>query len=68
MVKRTLRKSKRSSRKQHGGARKTMKKGNEWTGFVTGVFKEMKLKNPDATFKDAMKEASRLKKAGKMKL
>jgi hypothetical protein len=45
-----------------------MKKGNEWTGFVTGVFKEMKLKNPDATFKDAMKEASRLKKAGKMKL
>jgi hypothetical protein len=48
------------SRKMSGGK----KGGNKWNKFVMGVYNEMKRKNPDVAFGDALKEASRLKKKG----
>ncbi len=50
----------RVTRKSGGG-----KKGNKWSTFVKGVYEEGKRKNSNFTFMDALKEASRLKKAGK---
>lgn len=52
-----------------GGKRKTrkMSKGaDEWREGVMRVFKEMKAKDKNASFSDALKEASRRKKAGKL--
>lgn len=49
---------KRGTRKQSGG-------GNAWATEVSSVHKELKQKNPAATLKDAMKEASRRRKAHK---
>ena len=43
--------------------RKTRKVG-KWPQFVKKVYGDMKKKNRSVTFKQAMKEASRLKKAG----
>jgi hypothetical protein len=73
-VKRTARKGTRkatrkglrkATRKNGGGKTVGGKKGgNKWNKFVMGVYNEMKRKNPDVAFGDALKEASRLKKKG----
>jgi len=57
----TRRKNARS-KKQDGG-RKSRKAGS-WPQFVKKTYLDMKKKDKSATFKDAMKEASRRKKAG----
>jgi hypothetical protein len=71
MVKRTRRnntcnltggsKSKRSARHTR---KKTSKGADEWRHGVMRVYKELKSKNPNAKFSDALKEASKRKKAG----
>jgi len=38
-----------------------------WNKFVKNVFHSERKKNPKCTFSDALKKASQLKKAGKMK-
>ena len=55
--------------KTRGGNRKTrkMSKGADaWREGVMRVYKEMKAKNADTKFGDALKEASKRKKAGKL--
>lgn len=49
---------KKETRKQSGG-------GTAWTNLVTATYKELKAKNPNAKLGDAMKEASRRRKAQK---
>lgn len=56
-------------RKTQGGKRKTrkMSKGaDSWREGVMRVYKELKAKNADAKFSDALKEASKRKKAGNL--
>ena len=53
---------KRSTRKMSGGKRKA----SPWNKMVKKVFEEMRRKNKDASFGDALKEASRRKKRGSM--
>ena len=67
---------KKDSRKQQGGrksrrhgrkpARQTRKgnRGGSWPQFVKKTYAEMKKTNKNATFGEAMKEASRRKKRG----
>jgi hypothetical protein len=57
--------ARKTMRRKNGGKRKTAKKGNRWNKFVMGVFNEMRRKDRNASFTDALKEASRLKKMGK---
>ena len=40
---------------------------SDWNKFVKTVFQSERKKNPKCTFSDALKKASQLKKAGKMK-
>ncbi len=49
----------KASRKQSGGA-------NEWTKAVMRVYGEMKRKDSSVSFGDALKEASKRKKAGNL--
>ena len=52
-----------------GGKRKTRKQSkgaSSWVQGVMRVFKELKAKNPAARFRDALKEASKRKKAGNL--
>lgn len=52
-----------------GGKRKTRKQSkgaSSWVQGVMRVFKEMKSKNPATKFRDALKEASKRKKAGNL--
>jgi hypothetical protein len=68
MVRKTMRRNKRSmrnrkNRKSVGGTRKA-KGPMEWSKFVKRTYEEMKSKNANVTFKDAMMEASRRKKNG----
>ena len=56
-------------RKTEGGKRKTrkMSKGaSDWTQKVVKLYKEMKSKDDSVRFGDALKRASKLKKAGKL--
>ena len=66
-VTRKNRKANRKNRNQVGG--KTMKRSKRapsaWNKMVKRVYDMMKRKDKNATFSDALKEASRLKKAGK---
>lgn len=55
--------------KTEGGRRKTrkMSKGaSKWTDQVMKVYKEMKSKDDSVRFGDALKEASKRKKAGNL--
>ena len=61
-TRRATRTARRATRKS-GGA-KAKKGGNKWNKFVMGVYNEMKRKDPEVSFGDALKEASRLKKKG----
>jgi hypothetical protein len=52
-----------------GGKRKTRKQSkgaSTWVQSVMRVFKELKSKNPATKFRDALKEASKRKKAGNL--
>jgi hypothetical protein len=52
-----------------GGKRKTRKQSKgatTWVQSVMKVFKELKAKNPASKFRDALKEASKRKKAGNL--
>ena len=52
-----------------GGKRKTRKQSkgaSSWVQSVMRVFKELKSKNPATKFRDALKEASKRKKSGKL--
>ena len=59
---RKSRRAERKSRKQEGGKRKA----SAWNKAVKRVYEEMKRKDRSASFSDALKEASKLKKAGKL--
>jgi hypothetical protein len=61
MATRRARNSRKASRTMKGGKRKA----SEWNKMVKRVYDEMKRKDRTATFSDALKEASRRKKAGK---
>ena len=57
----------RASRKGGRKAKKTQrggKKMSSWNKTVKRVYEEMKRKDRNATFSDALKEASRRRKAG----
>ena len=60
--------SRRKTQRKQGGKRKmrgTRKSGaKSWPQFVKKCYMDMKRKNPAATFKQAMKEASARKKRG----
>ena len=64
------RKSRRNSRKgTRKASRKTVKsgrKGGDWAAAVKRVYGEMKRKNSTVTLGQAMKEASRRRKAGNL--
>ncbi len=53
---------KNRSRKQEGGKRK----GNAWTRKVTDLYRKMKKEDPSTRFTDALKRASKMKKAGQL--
>ena len=59
---------KRRMTKRKGHSRRHTHKGNRgassWPQFVKKTYEDMKRSDKGATFKDAMKEASRRKKAG----
>lgn len=59
---RKSRKAERKSRKQEGGKRAP----SAWNKSVKRVYEEMKRKDRTSTFSDALKEASRRKKAGNL--
>jgi len=50
-----------SSRKTQGGGKR---KASPWNKFVGRVYADMKRKDRKASFSDALKEASKRKKAG----
>jgi len=61
--------TRRKSQRKEGGRRRkprgTRKAGaGSWPQFVKKTYLDMKKKNPSATFKQAMKEASARKKRG----
>lgn len=45
-----------------GGRRRSTRKASKWNMFVKKVYHDMKRKDKNATFGDALKEASRRKK------
>jgi hypothetical protein len=60
----------RKNRANRKGSRKTLNGGKRalspWNKAVKRVYEEMKRKNRSATFSEALKEASRRKKAGNL--
>jgi hypothetical protein len=52
--------------KMAGGKRRHTKKANKWSQFVKQVYHKGKRADKDYTFAQALQEASKLKKAGKM--
>lgn len=60
-------KNKRSEggrRSAKASAQRKTRKGNPWTKFVTKVYQDMKKKDKNVQFKDALKRASEMKKKG----
>lgn len=55
---------KAGSRKSRKSATRKTRKGGDWAQAVKQVYSELKRKNPNAKLGDAMKEASRRRKAG----
>jgi hypothetical protein len=64
--KRSKQSRKQKAQKQQGGARKTHRKASNWAAAVGKIFREMKAKNPSTKLGDAMKEASKRRKAGQL--
>ncbi len=52
--------------KMAGGKRRHTRKANKWSQFVKQVYHKGKRADKDYTFAQALQEASKLKKAGKM--
>lgn len=50
--------------KTRSGKRKMSKGASDWNKKVMGVYAEMKKKNANASFRDALVESSKRKKAG----
>ena len=64
MARRNTRKANRkNSRKTQRGGKRAM---SSWNKAVKRVYEEMKRKNSNVSFGDALKEASRRKKAGNL--
>ncbi len=55
--------ARKSATRKASATRKT-RKGGDWAQAVKQVYSELKRKNPNAKLGDAMKEASRRRKAG----
>ena len=51
-------------KRKRGGTRKLSKGASDWNKSVMKVYAEMKKKDKDTKFGDALKEASKRKKAG----
>ena len=64
MAKRTG--TRKGTRKASRKTRKGSRKGNSWNQAVMRVYSELKRKNPNTKFGDALKEASKRKKAGNL--
>jgi hypothetical protein len=56
----------KGSRKHKTAKRKLSQGAQTWLGHVKRILKELKAKNPNASLKDAMKEASHRKKKGQL--
>jgi hypothetical protein len=56
-------KTRRAAKK---GSRKSRKGGNAWTRKVTDLYHKMRKADKSVKFRDALKKASALKKAGKL--
>ncbi len=56
----------KGSRKHKTAKRKLSQGAQTWLGHVKRIHKELKAKNPSASLKDAMKEASKRKKKGQL--
>ena len=65
-VSRKERKSRKAERKERKASRKTRRALSPWNKAVARVYAEMKRKDRSASFGDALKEASRRKKAGNL--
>ena len=65
-TRRANRKGSRKASRKGGASRKgaATRKGGDWAASVKRVYAELKRKNPSARLGDAMKEASRRRKAG----
>ena len=59
-------KNKKSEGGKRRGTRKMGKGPSDWNKKVMGVFREMRKKNPNYQFREALVEASKRKKAGKL--
>ena len=58
--------SRKASRKTMKGGKKGSRKGGDWAAAVKRVYGEMKRKDSNVSLGDAMKEASRRRKAGNL--
>lgn len=56
----------RRNKARRGGTRKLSKGASEWNKAVMKVYAEMKKKDANISFGDALKEASKRKKAGQL--
>lgn len=56
----------RKQKTQEGGARKATRKASNWAKAVGEMYRKMKKANPATKLGDAMKEASKLRAAGKL--
>ena len=56
----------RMNKKTKKATRKGARKASSWTKSVKRVYEELKRKNPNAKLGDAMKEASKRKKEGRL--
>jgi hypothetical protein len=57
--------TKKGGKKSHKKSRKMNHGAKSWVKFVGGVFKMNRAKNPKYTYKQAMKDAAKLKKKNK---
>ena len=64
-------KNKNRNKRSEGGRRKSRKtrktrKASAWTRQVTELYRKMKKEDPTASFRDALKKASEMKKKGQL--
>lgn len=58
--------TRKATRKAQRKTRKSSRKSSPWNQAVMRVYSELKRKNPNTKFGDALKEASKRKKAGQL--
>ena len=54
------------TQKQRGGKRRATRKASNWAQAVTKVYRQMKRENSSVSLKDAMVQASKLRKEGRL--